>query len=192
MVPWAQIIKAVVGTGMAVAPYIAASTSGAAKAEKVVLKDDIARIKQNRFGIDPAQKAAMQAQAMQNIRAQSAAMQADLTRTQAAQGGMRTGADRAKLSAVAGAAGAAQGKVATDIERISAEQAAQQKARALANVKAKKKELKEDWKQGTESVQKSMDSGSMMGGGGGGGSSGGGGGGMGGMSNLMGMFGGGK
>lgn len=135
-VPIAAIAQ-LASLGVAGGAQLGAALSPAARQERKEVKKDIDALKKNQFGYSDAQKQQVVARQLEQIRAQSNAAQDALNRQNAAAGGAQSGAFFKATQDLAAQAGSQAGLAAMNAEQQSDVLAAQQKANALASVKAK-------------------------------------------------------
>jgi len=131
------VIAALAQLAVGAGAQTAAALSPAARAERKAVKQDIKNLKTGNFGLSEAEKSQRVAQQMDLIRAQSQASQDALSRQTAASGGMNSGAAFRAQQQIAQGAEQQAGEQGAIVQAMSQAKAQQERADALASVKAK-------------------------------------------------------
>ena len=139
-------LGALVGGALAGAPALAGAMSAGGRAHRRQLNKDLAALQAGKLGFSDAEKRQMAGEAARALQSQTRAAEADVRRQAAAAGGFgRSGAYQKALGDIYTGAQSQLGTQMGETERLSTQQALQEKARILQAAKEQRDKVAADW-----------------------------------------------
>jgi len=144
--PAAGVGGGLVGGALAAVPAVAGMMSAGGRAYRQQLGKDLAKLRRGNLGFSQAEKRQMAGEAARGMQSQIRTAEADLRRQAAATGGFgRSGAYQKGLADIYKGSQAQLGAQMGDIERLSTQQALQEKQRILQAAKEQRDKVASDW-----------------------------------------------